>query len=497
MKKWLICAALALALLWGGAWAASDEGYEELLFGDEVFVISITADEAVWQDMLQNATDKEYISVDVTIGDETFENVGLRPKGNSSLSDAVQNGDGRCSFRLEFDKYEKGQTCCGLDVLILNNLFTDDSMIRDYVCFDMMRWLGVDGCLPGFAAITVNGEYLGFYVALEGYESSFCERVFGHDRGNLYSVKNQKMNFSSDSTSGKFGGDGGSSLIYTGDNIYHYLEIFDFPVFGRTGSDDMQRVVEAIQALDEDRDVEQYWDVDQLLRYFAVQTFSVNYDSYYASNSQNFFVYEYQGQVSILPWDYNMAFNIGLSEVEDVTGLANVPIDEPLSGVSMEDRPLFSKLMAVPEYKQRYHDYLRQLCEGYCADYTQRAAELQERIDGFIYNDPSSLCSYEEYRTAFAALAEFIELRAESILGQLDGTIPSTVEGQAADSSALVDASHLSETLSAGASMGPGGGGGFEMPSFSGFGSSREASGEASGEAGESGASQEAADTGS
>lgn len=37
---------------------------------------------------------------------------------------------------------------------------------------------------------------------------------------------------------------------------------------------------------------------------------------------------------------------------------------------------------------------------------------------------------------------ETVQLRAKSIQGQLDGTIPSTDEGQRQDSAALVDASH-------------------------------------------------------
>lgn len=499
MKKLWLCLCLAALLLTGGALGAEAE-YEDILFGDQVFVISIQADEEQWQNMMNNASDKEYIPVDVTINGETFEDVGIRPKGNSSLSSTTRGGEGRCSFRLEFDKYVEDQLCFGLDVLVLNNMFTDNSMVRDYVCFDMMRYMGVDGCLPGYAAIVVNGEYWGCYVALEGYESSFCRRVFGHDRGHLYSVKNNRLNFDSRSSSGEHEGDGGGSLVYTGDNVDNYLEIFNFPVYGHSGTDDMQRVVSSIQALDEGRDLEEYWDVDQILRYFAVHTFVVNYDSYYAANSQNFFVYEYQGQSSVLPWDYNMAFNTSMSQIQDVTGLVNVPIDEPLSGSTMAERPLFAQLMAVPEYKALYHDYLRQLCEGYCGSYAQRAEKLQAMIDPFIYNDPSSLCSYEEYRTAFDALTEFILLRAQSILGQLDGTIPSTTAGQAADSSSLVDASHLESSISAGSSGGPGGGGGGGrsggMPTMSrsrGMGASSEASGEASGET-DAGASAEEAE---
>ena len=48
-------------------------------------------------------------------------------------------------------------------------------------------------------------------------------------------------------------------------------------------------------------------------------------------------------------------------------------------------------------------------------------------------------------------------LRAESVEGQLDGTIPSTEEGQLADSSALIDASSIDLSVM-GSMMGGGGG---------------------------------------
>ena len=62
-------------------------------------------------------------------------------------------------------------------------------------------------------------------------------------------------------------------------------------------------------------------------------------------------------------------------------------------------------------------------------------------------------------------LREFCLLRAESIQGQLDGTIPSTSDGQSEDSSALIDASSLniSDLGSMNGNMG-GGMGGMERP---------------------------------
>lgn len=55
------------------------------------------------------------------------------------------------------------------------------------------------------------------------------------------------------------------------------------------------------------------------------------------------------------------------------------------------------------------------------------------------------------------ALEDFCLLRAQSVQGQLEGTIPSTDDGQSADSSSLVDASSVD--ISAMGTMNNGGGG--------------------------------------
>ena len=58
-------------------------------------------------------------------------------------------------------------------------------------------------------------------------------------------------------------------------------------------------------------------------------------------------------------------------------------------------------------------------------------------ISPYVEKDPTAFCTYEEFLKGADTLKEFCLLRAESIRGQLDGSIPSTSEGQTADSSAL------------------------------------------------------------
>lgn len=466
--------------------------YQEKLFNGNVINIDITCNESDWQEMLSNAQSKSYISVDMNINGETFENVGIKPKGNSSLTQVVSSDSDRYSFKIKFDKYNKEQTCYGLDKLTLNSNYSDNTLMKEYISYDMMREMGVECPLVSYAKITVNGEYWGLYLALEAYDHSFLERNYGTTDGNLYNVKsvevggkdgmnppdmpkmtdengetvtmpeqqnNNNMGNPSDKmpemtdengetvtmpdfkVGGGFGNSGGGSLVYTDDESSSYSSIFENAVFNSTGEEDYQRVITALKNLSEGQNLEEYFDVDEILRYLAVHTAVVNLDSYSSNMQQNYYIYENNGKITILPWDYNLAF--GGFQSGSATSAVNFAIDTPVTnGIDLEDRPLISKLLEVDEYKERYHEYLSQVAD-YLNNIDEKVDEIKSLIDEDAQNDPSSFCTYEEFEKGTETLKEFAKLRAESIEGQLDGTVPSTNEEQEKDSSKLIDASSV------------------------------------------------------
>lgn len=500
--------------------------YQEKLFNGNVINIDITCDESDWQEMLSNAQSKPYISVDMNINGETFENVGIKPKGNSSLTQVVSSDSDRYSFKIKFDKYNKEQTCYGLDKLTLNSNYSDNTLMKEYISYDMMREMGVECPLVSYAKITVNGEYWGLYLALEAYDHSFLERNYGTTDGNLYNVKsveaggkdgmnppdmpemtdengetvtmpeqpdnniggmnppdnmpemtdengetvtmpeqpNNNMggmnppdnmpemtdengetvtmpDFKGGGGFGGFGNSGGGSLVYTDDDSSSYSSIFENAVFNSTGEEDYQRVITALKNLSEGQNLEEYFDVDEILRYLAVHTAVVNLDSYSSNMQQNYYIYENNGKITILPWDYNLAF--GGFQSGSATSAVNFAIDTPVTdGIDLEDRPLISKLLEVDEYKERYHEYLSQVAD-YLNNIDEKVDGIKSLIDEDAKTDPSSFCTYEEFEKGTETLKEFAKLRAESIEGQLDGTVPSTNEEQEKDSSKLIDASSV------------------------------------------------------
>ena len=413
--------------------------YESSLFDtDEPMSINLIMDEADWGEMLDNATAETYYQCDVEVNGETFYRVGVRPKGNTSLLTIASDPDtDRYSFKLEFDQYVEGQTCHGLDKLVLNNNYADATNMKEALIYDMYQYLGADASLYNYAKIYVNGEYWGVYLALEAVEDSFLLRNYGTENGELY--KPDSMNIG-----GGFSmGGGGANLNYTDDDPDSYSTIWDGEVTDTTESDH-ERVVAALKNISQGKGLEKYMDVDNLLRYMAVHVFSVNEDSLSGMMAHNYYLYESGGQLNILPWDYNLALGGmgdmgGMNGEDTATSVVNEAIDQAFSGTEF-----FDTLMANEEYKDIYYGYLRQLAEEYIAGggFDAFYDRIRSQIDELVEKDPTAFYSYEEYDTAAETLYEVVALRGKSISGQLDGTIPSTASEQK-DSDALIDASHL------------------------------------------------------
>ncbi len=511
----------------GGTGVATE--YESKLFNtDEIMQIDIRMDEDDWNNMLANAIAEEYYECDVVINGTTVRNVALRPKGNTSLSAIATDPDSdRYSLKLEFDHYVKGQTCFGLDKLILNNNYADATSMKEAVIYDMYQYIGAEASLYNYAQVSVNGEYWGVYLALEGVEQSFMLRNFGTQDGELYKPDSMEMgggdaggnsqsppagggNFSpgnmpsggngdfdpqnmpggnppgggdfdpsemgnfDPSEMGNFdpsemggfsmGSKGGADLNYIDDELDSYSTIWEGEITG-TGKADHRRVVTALKNISEGTDLETYLDIDNVLKYMAVHTFAVNMDSLSGSMAHNYYLYEYDGQLNLFPWDYNLSFGGMGAGGGDATEMVNDAIDTPFSGTKF-----FDALLENEEYLAQYHAYLQQLVDEYVngGRFDEVYDRIRSQIDGLVATDPTAFYSEEEYQTAAELFYETVQLRAASIAGQLSGTIPSTDAGQREGSSALIDASHISVDAMGQFDMGGFGGG--NMPGIGSFG---------------------------
>ena len=106
---------------------------------------------------------------------------------------------------------------------------------------------------------------------------------------------------------------------------------------------------------------------------------------------------------------------------------------------------MLAKLLEVDEYKKTYHKYLREIVDGYLnsGKFTETIETVDAMINEYVKNDPTAFYSYDKYTTAVETIKEFGVLRAKSIEGQLDGTIPSTTTDQNSNKDKLIDGSSI------------------------------------------------------
>lgn len=536
----IICAAIVVGMLaitvafmassnFGVTIAHMQPAYTEKLFStDRVHTIDIVVKESDWDDMIANASKKEYIQCSVVIDNESVKNVGIRPKGNSSLSTITSSDSDRYSFKIEFDHYEKGKNYFGLDKLALNNIVQDNTYMKDYVSYQMMNAMGADAPLSSFIWVTINGEDWGLYLAAEGIEESFAQRVYGNDFGEIYKPDSMDMGGKLGGQDGKdfpgkgqmpkwdgempqmqgaangqdgnpqqqdgqmpkFGGDGfggsgmdsATSLVYSDDNPDSYSAIFDNAAFD-TSNSDKARLIASIKQLNAGENIDQVVDVEEVIRYFVVHNFVLNSDSYTGSMIHNYYLAENDGKLSMIAWDYNLAFGgmgglgggmggkFGNDEetetiTDSATSLVNYPIDSPMLAGSTEDKPMIAWIFDNEEYLAKYHEvfseYMEYFNSGKFAEMYDNAIAL---ISPYVEKDPSAFCTYEEFQKGSAALREFCLRRAESINGQLNGTIAMTSEEQTTTANAgFVDASDIDIESMGSNSMGFGGNRGGQFP---------------------------------
>ena len=213
----------------------------------------------------------------------------------------------------------------GLDKFSLDASFQDNSYLKTYLVYDMMEYMGVPAPLRSFVWVTVNGSPWGLFLAIEEPEEAFARRNFGADHGQLYKPDYTSLNAENADV----------ALRYVGGGPERYPNIFDNAKFDVDGAD-QARLIQALKTLASGEDLETAVNVDEVLRYFVVQVFVMNWDSYLGHTGHNYFLYEEDGVLSILPWDYNLAFGtyaLGMTDpIRDPDVLLNWPINTPARG---------------------------------------------------------------------------------------------------------------------------------------------------------------------
>ena len=293
-----------------------------------------------------------WVTATVEFEDDTWQYVGIRFKGNSSLRSAWTSGNYKLPFKLDFDQFEDDypqiddQRFYGFKQLSLASNFNDDSYLHEKVTADIFREFGVPSAHTAFYEVYLDyGEgstYLGLYTMVEMVEDTVISQQFSSDTGNLYKPDGSGATFAEGSfTEAAFDKE-------TNQDEADYSDIL--ALFEVLHSDTRLAQPSAWRA-----DLENIFDMDVFIRWLAVNTVVQNWDTY-GQMSHNYFLYTDPdtGLITWIPWDNNHA----LTDSGGMRDVLSLSLDEVT-----DQWPLIRYLMDDPVYQAQYQNYLNDVIE--------------------------------------------------------------------------------------------------------------------------------------
>ena len=443
--KWIKRILIVVAVLLVSACMGSAKSEYENKFFDTGYVhtVDVKIAESDWKDLITHPEHKTKYKADLVIDGEEIEQVSFSAKGNSSLAFVKASGTSdRYSFKINFGKNIKGQTFQGLDKLHLQNIFADRTYMKEYLAYDLFRKMDVPAPLCSYVFVSINGEDFGLYLAVEDLDKSFLNRTCNGE-GALYqpelseqALDDEKAQALLDGQNAVVAGARGADLNYIDDNPDSYPDIFDNAIT-KHSEESARQVIKAMKGLRDGADIRSVLDTKELARYFAVNNYLMNYDTYVGMMTHNYYLYERNGKLSVFPWDYNLAFgafpmDAVIDHANDTGEVINMGIDSPFLNARPEERPLWMRYLADETCRMEYHAAMEKLLKeqfdsGAFENETDRVYAM---IRPYIEKDPTAFSTPQEVEKAYEGIKKLCSLRTESIHRQLNGSLASETAQQ-------------------------------------------------------------------
>ncbi|MBO6525227.1 MAG: CotH kinase family protein [Balneolaceae bacterium] len=319
--------------------------------------------------------------------------VGIRYKGNSTLLNASRSGGDKYPFKLDFDEFEDefpqidNQRFYGFKQLNLSNNNSDGSFMREKVAADLFREFGVVAPRVAFYAVYLdrgNGsDFIGLYTLIEEVDDSVPDSQFPDDDGNLYKPDGDAASFA-DGTYDEEEFD-----LKTNEDEANYSDV-------RAFYDVLHSDLRTSNETEWKNELESIFNVDNYLRYLAVNNVIQNWDTY-GKMTHNYFLYNDEGRLTWIPWDNNEAFQDGKQGGALSLGMSEVG----------SDWPIIRYIMDVDEYESAYKVYISEFCEGAfeTSKMTTLLSSYQSLIDEYASQESSSFSS------SVSSLKSYIQTR--------------------------------------------------------------------------------------
>lgn len=397
------------------------------IFGtDSVAEITLTISREQWDKLCtnydKNPKNEDCVHADFEMkkGNNTWQisDIGMRLRGNTSRRrPQVDDKYYQAHFKLKFEEWcddsgEERKLAGCMKGLNLKRFKEDPAYVREVFGYNYFRKNGIwTAPRAGYAHLFINIEEengtakkldYGVYAMIEEINKQFLKERsellqdsgtlgggnFSNNKGDLWKCCWQSSNGSSMATD------------YDGYRSFGVEEIFleeskslryDYDL--KTNKDELVRArssfidfIEELNKLGSEDEIKKFYeskmDVDLFLKTYACNVLLGMDDDYWRNHNNYYFYFDKNGKAYFIPYDYD---NILGTNCFSDTATRN-PLDW---GEGVYEAPLIEKLLSVPEFKQKYVDYLLKLTEEnvFVTENQTEITRLQNLVTGLIASD--------------------------------------------------------------------------------------------------------------
>ena len=384
---------LSLILISSAASSAYAQTADDLFNESAVQTLQITIHSRDWETLRANFTSNDFYPADVTWNGIRARNVGVRSRGLGSRS-GVKPG-----LEVNFAHYSSRGQFLGMRALVLDNLTTDPSMIRERVAMAFLRRLGVPAPREVHAELWVNGQYFGVYAIVEPIDAVFVQRALGESSGALYEYHWLTPYFAT----------------FLGENLDLYEPIFEprtqenrstFELFDPIR--ELLRTINSAPSASFREAVDARLDLESTLRLLAGEGFMAEWDGILGyAGMNNFYLYRpgSSAQARLFPWDADHTFH---------------GADYPLLAGAAEN-VLMRRMLEDPVLRARYFQLVNEaIAVAASGDWLVREVFTDyQQIRPSVLADPLKPYTIEEFDAAFDELLNFARTRPAFVAQQV------------------------------------------------------------------------------
>jgi spore coat protein CotH len=385
--------AVAFAVVALGSSPASAQTAAELFDPNAIQEIRLSVNTRDLAALRQHYQDNTYYTADLSWKNVKVRNVGIRSRGQGSRNPQ------KLGLRVDMARYTTGQTFVGLSTIILDNMWQDDSFLRERLAFTMFEKLGEPAPRESFCRLYINNEYQGLYAITEEIDGNFAKRVTGETDGTVF-----EFHWFADKQ--WRAEDLGAIENYKPllEPRTHVLDA-DSTLYGPIQTL-FREVNAAADAVWRDR-VEQFIDLNQFMRHVAIEQFIAENDGILGfAGMNNFYLYRFQGTTKhrLFVWDKDQAFLF---------------LDSAIATTS--DNVLFNRAMTYADLREIYLSTLEQCA---VAAKTDDFLSLEiDRLTAIVFDaakaDTRKQFPNDQYDAAVDFLRQFAARRPNQVLTEV------------------------------------------------------------------------------